>query len=232
MSDAPVPVSVQCAVRLGTFTLDVDFTAAPGLTVLFGPSGAGKTTILNLIAGLQRPDRGRITLGSDVVVETARNVFVPPHRRRIGLVFQDAQLFPHLTVRQNIAFGRWFAGRAAPCLPLDQVVGILAIGDLLDRRPARLSGGEKQRVSLARALLCAPRLLLMDEPLGGLDDVRRSEILPLIERLRDEVAIPILYVTHDRDEALRLASHAIALDRGRVQAAGTPGKVLRRSGAG
>jgi molybdate transport system ATP-binding protein len=206
--------------------LDVDFTAGPGITVLLGHSGAGKTTVLNLVAGLQRPDRGRIEANGDVLVDTATRTFVPPHRRRIGLVFQDAQLFPHLTVDQNLSFGRWFARGRPLSLPRDQVVACLGLQDLLSRRPSRLSGGEKQRVSLGRALLSSPRLLLMDEPLSGLDQARRDEILPLIERVRDEFGIPILYVTHARDEARRLADTVLVLERGRLTACGPAAAIL------
>jgi molybdate transport system ATP-binding protein len=227
MTASPSPVlSVACAVRFGTFTLDVDFTADAGITVLLGHSGAGKTTVLNLVAGLHRPDRGRIEANGDVLVDTESGKFVPPHRRRVGVVFQDAQLFPHLTVDQNLSFGRWFARGRPESVPRDQVVACLGLQDLLSRRPSRLSGGEKQRVSLGRALLSSPRLLLMDEPLAGLDEARREEILPLIERVRDEFAVPILYVTHAREEARRLAGKVLVLERGRVTACGPPAAIL------
>jgi molybdate transport system ATP-binding protein len=218
----PRILDVRCAVTLGAFDLDADFTASPGITVLIGPSGAGKTTILHLVAGLMRPERGRIVVGGDVMADTDARVFVPPHKRRIGLVFQDAQLFPHLTVAQNLAFGGWFA-RHKNGLPREHVIDVLGIGGLLDRRPARLSGGEKSRVALARALLSSPRLLLMDEPLSGLDDEKRQTILPLIETVRDEFAVPMLYVTHARDEAQRLANRIITIDRGRVVGSETLG---------
>jgi molybdate transport system ATP-binding protein len=213
-------------VRFGTFVLDVDFTAEQGITVLFGHSGAGKTTLLHLVAGLQRPDRGRIAANGEVFVDTQSGQFVPPHRRRVGVVFQDAQLFPHLTVDQNLNYGRWFARGRPESVPRDQVIACLGLQNLLSRRPSRLSGGEKQRVSLGRALLSSPRFLLMDEPLGGLDDARREEILPLIERVRDDFAIPILYVTHTREEARRLASKVVVLDQGRVSACGPAAVIL------
>ncbi len=227
MRAAAAPVlDVSCCLRVGDFRLDATFTAGPGITVLFGPSGAGKTTILELVAGLRRPDRGRISLGGDVLVDTERKVFVAPHKRRIGMVFQDAQLFPHLTVEQNLAFGRWFSRGRPATIPPASVLEILGLAPLLQRRPARLSGGEKQRVSLARALLAAPRLLLMDEPLGAVDDGLRREILPLIEQVRDEFAIPMLYVTHAREEAQRLAQDAVLIDRGRIVAFGPAATVL------
>ncbi len=211
----PGVLDFRCAVTLGAFVLDAEFSAGPGITVLFGPSGAGKTTILHLVAGLMRPESGRIVVGGDVVADTQSRIFVPPHKRRIGLVFQDAQLFPHLTVAQNLAFGGWFA-RYKNGLPREHVIEVLGIDKLLDRRPARLSGGEKSRVALARALLSSPRLLLMDEPLSGLDDEKRQTILPLIETVRDEFSVPMLYVTHARDEAQRLANRIVQIERGRV----------------
>src|SRR6185312_80466 len=155
------------------FTLDVEFEGAAGITALFGPSGAGKSTILNMIAGVQRPDRGDITVGGQTLTDTAARIFISPHKRRVGFVFQDAQLFPHFTVEQNIKFGRWFTPAADAAPPLDVVTDVLGITGLLRRRPATLSGGEQQRVALARALISAPLHLLMDEPLSGLDDARR-----------------------------------------------------------
>ncbi len=221
------PLSVDVQSRHGDFVLNAAFEAASGLTALFGRSGAGKTTTLHLIAGLYRPQRGRIACRGETLVDVERRIFVPKHKRRIGLVFQDAQLFPHLTVIQNLNFGRWFAPQDASLVDLDHVVETLGIGALLNRRPALLSGGEKQRVALARALLASPRLLLMDEPLAGLDEERRREILPLIERTRDEFAVPILYVTHAREEVVRLASKVVVLDAGCVTATGSPAEIFR-----
>ncbi len=218
----------DCTLRLGSFALDATFSAGTGITVLFGPSGAGKTTMLHLIAGLEKPDRGRIVIGSDVLTDTSARVFVKPYKRRIGLVFQDAQLFPHLTVAQNLAFGSWFRGRADTVIESDHVIEVLGISQLLSRRPARLSGGEKSRVALARALLSSPRLLLMDEPLSGLDEDKRHAILPLIARIRDEFHVPVLYVTHGRDEAVRLGDSALRIERGRITAAGPPAQILAR----
>jgi molybdate transport system ATP-binding protein len=219
-------IGVDAALQLGTFRLDVAFENDEGITVLFGRSGAGKSMTINLIAGLACPDRGRIALDDRVLVDTERAIFVPAYRRHVGLVFQDAQLFPHLTVRQNLLFGRWFASREERTIALSPVVETLGIGHLLERKPARLSGGEKQRVALGRAVLASPRLLLMDEPLASLDAERRLEILPLIERLRDEFRIPIVYVSHSVEEVARLASRVVVLDRGRVIAAGVVEDVL------
>jgi molybdate transport system ATP-binding protein len=218
MTNMPPPFSVRARLKRGHFFIDVAFDGAPGLTALFGPSGSGKTTILNMIAGTQRPDSGLITVGGRTLTDTEAGIFVPPHRRRVGFVFQDAQLFPHLTVGQNIRFGRWFTPADDSAPREDLVTGVLGIDGLLKRRPATLSGGEKQRVALARALLSSPRILLMDEPLSGLDDARRNEIMALIERVRDEFAIPIVYVTHTRDEVRRLATHVVQLKDGRIEA--------------
>ena len=176
--------------RLGDFLLDARFETGGGLIALFGRSGSGKTSIINIIAGLIRPEHGRVAIDDVVLVDTARGMFVPRHRRRIGYVFQEGRLFPHLTVRQNLLYGRWFAPQAERGDDLDRVVDLLGIGSLLERRPGRLSGGEKQRVAIGRALLANPRLLLMDEPLASLDEARKAEILPYIERLRDQSTDP------------------------------------------
>lgn len=210
----------------GTFTLDVAFQTPAGITALFGPSGSGKTTVLHLIAGLLRPDAGRIAAGPRILSDTASGIFVPKHKRRVGLVFQDAQLFPHMTVAQNLAFGRWFAPVPHRALHPQAIIEALGISALLPRRPPSLSGGEKQRVALARAMLASPDVLLLDEPLAQLDRDRRMEILPLIERLRDEFAIPMLYVTHAADEAMRLAAHVVLLADGRVTRSGDPKMLL------
>lgn len=206
------------------FTLDVDITTGPGVTALFGRSGSGKTTIVNAVAGLLRPDEGTIRLNDDTLLDTATSRFLPPHRRRMGYVFQDSRLFPHLTVRQNLTFARRFT--RAPKLPFDQVTDLLGLAPLLDRRPATLSGGERQRTAIGRALLSAPRLLLMDEPLASLDDRRKSEILPYLERLRDETRLPILYVSHAMPEVARLADHLVLIDAGRVSAQGPTAALL------
>ncbi|MDG4647372.1 molybdenum ABC transporter ATP-binding protein [Roseibacterium sp. SDUM158017] len=210
----------------GDFTLDASFAAPPGVTVLFGRSGSGKTTIVNAVAGLLSPREGRIASGDWVLLDTARNIRLPPHRRRVGYIFQEGRLFPHLTVRQNLAYGAWFAPRGAPREDQGHVVELLGIGHLLDRRPGALSGGEKSRVAIGRALLSAPRLILADEPLAALDETRKAEILPYFERLRDEVAVPILYVSHAASEVARLATTVVALDNGRVIAQGPAADVL------
>jgi len=219
-------IEFDVALKFKSFDLDVAFQNGDGITALFGPSGSGKSLTLNLIAGLMRPDRGTIKLDGRVLVDRKRGVFVAPHRRRIGVVFQDSHLFPHLSVRRNLRFGRWFAPRGEPTIDFDSVVEILAIGKLLSRHPARLSGGERQRVAIGRALLCGPRLLLFDEPLAALDMERKLEILPLIERLRDEFAVPIVYVSHAIEEVARLANKVVVLDAGRVKAIGGPGEVF------
>jgi len=221
-------LSVDIRHRLGAFTLDADFETAGRLTALFGPSGSGKTTLINLIAGLLRPDSGRIAAEGRVLVNTAADAFVPKHKRRIGYVFQDARLFPHLTVAQNLRYGRFFAPASERHGDLGGVIDLLGIGHLLDRRPNALSGGEKQRVAIGRALLASPRLMLMDEPLASLDDRRKAEIMPYIERLRDETKVPIVYVSHSVAEVARLATDMVVLDGGRVIAFGPTANILQR----
>jgi molybdate transport system ATP-binding protein len=226
-------LSVGVRHRLGGFHLDAAFEAAGGLTALFGRSGAGKTSLVNIIAGLIRPDQGRVVLDGAALIDTERRLFVPARRRRIGYVFQEGRLFPHLTVRQNLLYGRWFAPRSnqhRPSRPgeVEHVVELLGIGGLLARRPANLSGGEKQRVAIGRALLAHPRLLVMDEPLASLDEARKAEILPYIERLRDETRIPIVYVSHQVAEVARLATTLVVLSEGRVAAAGPTAAIMGR----
>jgi molybdate transport system ATP-binding protein len=221
-------LSLEINHRLGAFTLDTVFETGGRLTALFGPSGSGKTTLVNLIGGLLRPDAGRIAAEGRVLVDTATHTFVPRHKRRIGYVFQDARLFPHLTVSQNLRYGRFFAPSSERYGDLDGVVDLLGIGHLLDRRPNALSGGEKQRVAIGRALLASPRLILMDEPLASLDDRRKAEIMPYIERLRDETKVPIVYVSHSVAEVARLATDMVVLDAGRVVASGPTAQILQR----
>ena len=204
--------------RLGDFTIDIAFRTESVATALFGPSGSGKTTVLHAIAGLLRPERGRIVFDGRVMLDTAEGVFVPPYRREVGYVFQDGRLFPHLTVRQNLLFGRYFARRRQhrdDGMTLDNVVGLLGIEHILSRRPANLSGGERQRVAIGRALLAEPCMLLMDEPLAALDAARKAEILPVLERLRDVSRVPILYVSHDVAEVSRIAKTVIVMENGR-----------------
>ena len=217
--------------RLPSFALDVAFRNDAGVTALFGRSGSGKSMTIGLIAGLTGPDSGHVRIGDTVLVDTATKAFVPLYRRRIGLVFQDAHLFPHFSVRKNLLFGQSFAPRRERTIGLDAVVETLGIGHLLDRRPAKLSGGERQRVAIGRALLACPRLLLFDEPFAALDRQRKLEVLPLIERLRDEFAIPIIYVSHAMEEVVRLATHVVVLESGNVTAAGPPEHVFAGASA-
>ncbi|HUL74735.1 MAG TPA: ATP-binding cassette domain-containing protein [Vicinamibacterales bacterium] len=197
-------------------TIDIRLDLGGGLTALLGPSGAGKTSVLNVLAGLLRPDSARIAIDGTTLADTARGVWVPAHERRIGYVFQESRLFPHLTVRQNLAFGRWFAGRRDAGIGMDEVVDLLGLRALLTRHPARLSGGEQRRVALGRALLSHPRLLLLDEPLGSLDVARRQEILPYLDRLIAELRLPMIYVTHDWAEIQGRAQTVVLMDHGRA----------------
>src|SRR5438067_2479193 len=222
-------LSVAVEHRLGDFTLDAAFASGGGLAALFGRSGSGKTSLVNAIAGLIRPTRGHVVVDGEVLTDTAAGVFVPPRRRHIGYVFQEGRLFPHLTVRQNLLYGRWFAPKApGGAGDLDQVVELLGIGALLGRQTTNLSGGEKQRVAIGRALLSRPRLLVMDEPLASLDEARKVEILPYIERLRDEIGVPIVYVSHQVAEVARLATTLVVLSEGRVAATGPTAAILGR----
>ena len=222
-------IEVDVAHRLGGFTLELRFTSQGRLTAFFGQSGAGKTSLVNVIGGLIRPNRGRVVVDGTTLTDTAAGIFVPTYRRRIGYVFQEGRLFPHLTVRQNLLFGRWFRRPQERKIELETVLDLLGIGHLLQRRPGALSGGEKQRVAIGRALLASPRLLLMDEPLAALDEERKAEILPFIERLRDEADVPIIYVSHSLAEVSRLANSIVVLRNGRVLAAGDPAEVLSRT---
>lgn len=206
------------------FALEASFEAPVGVTALFGRSGSGKTTIINAVAGLMRPDHGRIEAGGLILSDSATGRFLPPHRRGVGYVFQEARLFPHLSVRQNLLYGRWFTRRKGP--DMSRIVEMLGLGHLLARRPVALSGGERQRVALGRALLSNPRLLLMDEPLAALDQARKDEILPYLERLRDETRMPILYVSHAPAEIARLATTIVLIEAGRVVNAGPAPAIL------
>lgn len=219
-------ISARVRHRQGDFMLDAAFEAGSGVTALFGPSGSGKTSLVQMLAGLTRPDSAVITFGDMVWNDTDKRIFVPPHRRRIGYVFQEGRLFPHLTARQNLLYGRFFAPRGDRQIAEAEVVALLGIEKLLAQRPVTLSGGEKQRVAIGRALLSAPHLIMMDEPLSALDRARRQEILPYIERIRDEVKIPVIYVSHAMDEVARLANRVVLLDDGKVRAEGEPRAVF------
>ena len=205
---------VDVARRRGDAEIALAFGSDAPVTALVGPSGAGKTTVLDMIAGVDRPDRGRIAVGGRVLFDAAACVDLPPERRRCGYVFQDGRLFPHLSVRANLDYGRRLAPPGARWADFDEVVALLGLGGLLDRRPHTLSGGEARRVAIGRALLSGPAFLLMDEPLTSLDPARREDVLAAIERVRDRFALPILYVTHQQDEVARLAGRVIEM-RGR-----------------
>ena len=211
---------VDVSKRLGEFAIEASFANEGRVTGLFGASGAGKTSLINMIAGLLRPDRGVIAIDGETLDDTSTRRHVAAYRRRIGYVFQDARLFPHLDVRRNLDYGRRMNRLAEDGVLWRRVTELLDIGDLLDRRPGKLSGGERQRVALGRALLSQPRLLLLDEPLGSLDEERKEEILPYLVRLRDEAGIPMVYVSHDPSEIRQLASQIAIIRRGRVTAFG------------
>lgn len=220
-------LDVDVEAELGAFRLAAKFQSDAGVTALFGRSGAGKSSIVNMIAGLYRPDRGRIALGGEVLFDSDKGIDLSARRRRLGHVFQEARLFPHLTVRRNLTFSHWAGGRRAR-MPFDEVVELLGIAALLDRRPAKLSGGERQRVAIGRALLSGPRALLMDEPLASLDQARKAEILPYLDRLRREADIPIVYVSHSMEEVARLAEVMVIVSDGQVEAVGPIGEVMTR----
>jgi molybdate transport system ATP-binding protein len=213
-------LAVDVEAQLGTLAISIKFASHGRSTALFGPSGAGKTTVVNMIAGLVRPARGRIVLDDAVLFDAAARIDVPPHARRIGYVFQEGRLFPHLTVRANLDYGRFMTRGARDEAALRHIVDLLDIGHLLDRRPGKLSGGERQRVAVGRALLLSPRLLLLDEPLASLDAARKREILPYLLRLRDESHVPMIYVSHQPAEVRQVASQVVRIADGRVTATG------------
>ncbi|HRO16506.1 MAG TPA: molybdenum ABC transporter ATP-binding protein, partial [Paracoccus sp. (in: a-proteobacteria)] len=223
-------LSVALRHRLAGFTLDAAFEAPAGVTAIFGRSGAGKTTVVRAVAGLLRVDAGRVAVGDSVLLDRDRHIDLPAHRRRIGFVFQDGRLFPHLSVRQNLTYGRRFAPRDATPPDFGGVVEMLGIAHLLDRRPAGLSGGERGRVGIGRALLSGPRLLILDEPMAALDEQRRAEILPYLQRLRDEAGVPMLYITHAMAEVVRLANTLVLMEAGRVVRAGPVERLLADPG--
>ena len=215
--------------KQGNFTVNVAFHGAPsGVTALFGSSGAGKTSIVNMVAGLLKPDSGRVAVDGHVLFDSSSGINLPPEKRRVGYVFQDGRLLPHYTVKSNLTYGMHRTPSNQRYVDFDQVVELLGIGPLLSRRPATLSGGEKQRVAIGRALLASPALLLMDEPLASLDANRKSEVLPFIMAMSREFAIPILYVTHAMDEILHLASRMVLLESGRVLASGPIEQLISR----
>lgn len=222
-------IRARLKLQRDAFSLDVDLTLpGRGISALFGHSGSGKTSCLRCLAGLERASEAFIEVNGEVWEDTSRNLFIPPHQRPLGYVFQEASLFPHLSVRRNLEFG-W--RRVAPSqrkVNLEQATELLGIGHLLSRKPATLSGGEAQRVGIARALLSSPRLLLMDEPLAALDGPRKREILPYLERLHGELDIPLVYVSHAQDEVARLADHLVLLEQGDAVASGPIGDVLSR----
>ena len=222
-------ISARLRLPRRDFTLDVDLQLPErGITALFGASGCGKTTVLRAVAGLERA-RGRVAVGEAVWQDDAQALFLPTHDRPIGYVIQEAALFPHLNVQRNLNYGLQRIAPGERHIPFDKVMALLGIGHLLERAPATLSGGERQRVAIARALLTSPRLLLMDEPLAALDAARKAEILPYLERLHGELAMPIVYVTHAMDEVARLADHLVLMEAGRVRAAGPLAELLVRT---
>ncbi len=224
-------LSVDISGRVGGMTLEARFDSPGGVTSLFGQSGAGKTSLTNMIAGLVTPEKGRIAVNGTVVFDADKGINLPVQKRRIGHVFQDARLFPHLSVKSNLTYARW-AGRRTGARDIGEVVDLLGLQDLLDRRPATLSGGEKQRVAIGRALLSDPRLLIMDEPLANLDQARRNDILPYLDRLCVEAGLPILYVSHSIEEVARLSSTLVILSDGRTPAYGPVADMLARTDLG
>lgn len=222
-------LEIKVEKRLGRFAVDVAFsTGTVGVTALFGRSGAGKTSVINMVAGLFPPDSGLIAVNGRTLFDSERSIDLPPEKRRCGYIFQDGRLFPHLTVKANLSYGMKLVPRDERYVSYDQVVEILGIRHLLTRRPAKLSGGEKQRVAIGRALLTSPSLLLMDEPLASLDIARKEEVLPFIARLPREFSIPILYVSHSLDEILNLADTVVLLESGKIVATGNVEDLMSR----
>jgi molybdate transport system ATP-binding protein len=213
-------LAVDIEKRLGEFEAKIAFESKGGVTALFGSSGSGKTSVVNMVAGLIKPDRGRIALDDQVLFDSKLRVNVPMHRRRIGYVFQEGRLFPHLSVAANLDYGRRMSRLPHDEAEQRRIVGLLDLDHLIDRRPGRLSGGERQRVAVGRALLMRPRLLLLDEPLASLDSARKREILPYLVRLRDEARVPMVYVSHHAGELRRIAETVVWLDGGRVMKTG------------
>jgi len=226
----PADIQARFLLEYRSFTLDVDLRLpGRGVTALFGHSGSGKTTVLRCVAGLERPREARLVVNGETWQDSAQGLFLAPHKRAIGYVFQDANLFEHLSVKRNLRYGMKRVPAREHRVAMDQACELLGIGHLLERMPRHLSGGERQRVGIARALLTSPRLLLMDEPLAALDLKRKAEILPYLERLHDELDIPILYVSHSPDEVARLADQLVLLEAGRALASGAVGETLART---
>jgi molybdate transport system ATP-binding protein len=213
-------LGVDVEKRLGDFSQRARFQTGSGVTAVFGPSGAGKTTLVNMISGLVAPDRGRIAIDETVLFDSVQRINLAPHHRRIGYIFQEGRLFPHLSVAHNLDYGRRMCGLPPDVQQMARIVSLLDIGNLLERRPGKLSGGERQRIAIGRALLMRPRLLLLDEPLASLDVARKREILPYLERLRDEVGVPMVYVSHQAAELRRIATSVVRLAAGQIEAAG------------
>lgn len=226
--EASVSILFEARGRIGSLELNATFESEGRLTALFGHSGAGKTTIINIMAGLLRPPEARLVIDGMVLMDSRAGINLPVHKRRIGYVFQDARLFPHLSVTRNLLYGRFFSGRQSGQTSLEEVVTLLGLERLAQRGVARLSGGEKQRVAIGRALLSNPRLLLLDEPLSALDEDRKQEVMPYLERVRDDAKIPIVYVSHSVAEVARLASSVVLLEDGHVTASGPAGQLLSR----
>ncbi len=215
--------------KQGEFTLDIRFsTSENGVTALFGNSGAGKTSVINMIAGLVRPDQGLIAANGRVLFDSEKRIDISPEKRRIGYIFQDGRLFPHLSVRSNLVYGMKLIPRSKRFVQFEQVVDLLGIESILDRRPAKLSGGEKQRVAIGRALLASPSILLMDEPLASLDSSRKAEVIPFIAKISREFKLPILYVSHSPNEVTSLADNLVLMDSGKVVASGDIKELIKR----
>ncbi len=227
-------MTLQIAIQKqqGEFSLDLDISAGDGVTALFGRSGAGKSTVIKAVAGLVTPDSGHIQLGDQVLFDSASRTYLPVYKRRIGLVFQDARLFPHLSVLKNLLYGARFSDGSVKRADAVAMAELLGLDGLLDRKPSGLSGGEAQRVAIGRALLSKPKLLMMDEPLAGLDQARKADVLALIEKVRDVVGVPILYVSHAREEVLRLANQVAIIADGKCVDRGAPDALLGGSGTG
>ncbi|HET7731947.1 MAG TPA: molybdenum ABC transporter ATP-binding protein [Usitatibacter sp.] len=221
-------LDVDIGLKRGAFALQAAFRSDAPIVALFGRSGCGKTTIVEAIAGLVRPERGRIVIDGRVLFDASRGIDLAPEKRRVGFVFQDSLLFPHLSVRANLAYGERLTEPAERFVQPERVVSLLGLAGLLERRPAKLSGGERQRVAIGRALLANPRILLMDEPLAALDGPRRAEILQYVELLRDELRLPIVYVSHAIEEVTRLADHLVLVSEGRTVAQGGVAELMGR----